>query len=234
MSPCQGCHSGCCRAFAVPVTGADLIQMEHQLRQPMESFIHRWEDPNGMIACETAPHFYFEDQPGLPYTICLKPEVSATFRNVTRCHFLVEQPPTPDRPLGTAQCGIYGQRPLVCRIFPTKLSETGMLAELHGIPEHGRPSDPHPAYGLCSTPWNVADVEPVAAVQDLVLIHFEMKFFRQVAASWNRRPQSWSVWPDFLRLVYQNRVIPETAAQECEEPLPAILKFSEATRSRAA
>lgn len=234
MSPCHGCHSGCCRAFAVPISGADILRIEQSLQRSMETFIHRWEDPDDLIACGTAPHFFFEDQPDLPFTICLKPEASQTFRKVTRCHFLREEAPTKEHPLGTAHCGIYDQRPLTCRVFPTKLSASGMLAELHAIPEHGRLSDPHPAYGLCSTPWHVEDIEPVSAVQDLVLIHFEMRFFQYVAESWNRRRESWELFPEFLRLVYQNRVVPEAATEAQPEETPAILKFSEAARSRAA
>jgi len=200
----------------------------------MEDFIHRWEDPDSQISCGMAPQFFFEDQPDLPFVICLKPETSQTFRKITRCHFLLEEPPTREHPLGTAHCGIYEQRPLTCRVFPTRLSESGMLAELHAIPEHGRMSDLHPAYGLCATAWHVEDIAPLSAVQDLVLIHFEMRFFQYVAESWNRRRESWDLFPDFLRLVYQNRVVPESHRETQAEQPPAILKFSEASHARAA
>lgn len=233
MSPCHGCHSGCCRAFAVPVSGADILRIERAHHVPMEAFIHRWEDPEDAISSGVAPHFYFEDQPDFPFTICLKPEVSQTFKKATRCHFLVEEPPTKDHPWGMAHCSIYEHRPLTCRVFPTKLSESGMVAEIHSIPENGRPSDTQPAYNLCPTTWVAADIEPISALQDLVLIRFEMQFFAHVAAAWNRRRQSWSVFPEFLRLVYENRVV-LSDVQEIDAAHPEILKFKPAVRSRAA
>jgi len=208
MSPCHGCHAGCCRAFAVPVTGADIVRMEQSLRQDFWEFVCRWEDRDGAISAGVVPQFLFADEPGTPFVICLLHEPSATFPRTTKCRFLREEPPTPTSPLGRAYCGVYESRPSACRVFPTKLSASGSLAVLHDVPTHGRANDASPAFQLCPRPWTPSDAEPVAAVQDLIVLQFELQFFRQVAALWNRAPGAWTDFPEFLRLVYNQRVQP--------------------------
>ena len=63
MSPCEDCHAGCCRSFAVPVSGADIMRIENGLGLSFWDFVCRWEDPDGRIALNYAPHFFFEDEP---------------------------------------------------------------------------------------------------------------------------------------------------------------------------
>lgn len=210
MSPCQDCHSGCCRAFAIPVTGADLIRIEGEMGHGFFEVACRWEDRDNAISCGVVPHFHFADEPETPFAICLKHEASSIFRRTTRCHFLVESPPDGRHPLGTAHCGAYASRPLVCRVYPTKLAEGGMHAELHEVPPHGRPNEPHPIYSLCQRPWTISDIDAITAVQDLVLMQFELRFFQQVAAVWNRYVSEFEVFPDFLKEVYRSRVVYET------------------------
>ena len=56
---------------------------------------------------------------------------------------------------------------------------------------------------------------------------YEMSFFFKLADAWNARPGNWSLFPDFLRMVYARRVI--TADEDREtEPVAdpaAILEF---------
>jgi len=218
----------------VPVTGADIGRMERALQLDFWEFICRWEDRDGAISAGVVPQFRFDDDAEIPYVICLLHEPSQTFPQTTKCRFLVEQPPIPESPLGRATCGIYDARPSSCRVFPTRLSESGSLAVLHDVPPHGRPSDPSPAFKLCPRPWDVGEVDPVAAVQDLIVVQFELRFFRQVANLWNRSPGSWADFPEFLRLVYTNRVRPQPPADETELPSSrSILKFPTARDDRS-
>jgi Fe-S-cluster containining protein len=227
LSPCHGCHAGCCRAFAVPVTGAEILRMERALGLDFWQLACRWEDRDDAISAGVAPQFRFEDDSSIPYVICLLHEPSRTFPRTTKCRFLIEQPPTADAPLGRASCGIYDARPLPCRVYPTKLSESGSLAVLHDVPVHGRANDPSPAFDLCGRPWEVEDVDSIAAVQDLVVLRFELQFFRQVAALWNRAPGRWEDFPEFLRLVYRHRVQARPVAADTKETggMRGILKF---------
>lgn len=205
MSPCESCHAGCCRSFAVPVTGADILRIERDCGVRFEEFVCRWEDPDGTIARDRAPHFRFSDAPQTQFLICLKHEASDLFPGTTRCRFLREDPPDTRHPLGRARCGIYDSRPGACRTFPAKLNRTGELAILADVPLRGRAGE-HPAYELCPRRWETTDLDPIDAVQELVVARFEMDFFAQLAELWNRRPRAWEAFPPFLRLAYAGRV----------------------------
>ncbi|HET6422615.1 MAG TPA: YkgJ family cysteine cluster protein [Planctomycetaceae bacterium] len=227
MSPCHGCHAGCCRAFAVPLTGADVLRIERRLGLNFWEFACRWEDPEDAISQGVVPHFYFDDAPGVPFVLSLMHVDSASFPGTTKCRFLSEQAPTAERPLGTGQCSIHGEHPMACRVFPTKLSESGQLAVIYDVPEHSQRIPHHAAYQLCPRPWETDDVDPVDSMANLVVMNFELKFFHQVATAWNRSPQAWAVFPEFLRMVYENRVIKDPNAQDVplEETWPATLPF---------
>lgn len=108
-----------------------------------------------------------------------------------------------------------------------------MQAEVFEIPAHGRANDPHPIYSLCGRPWELSDLDPVQAVQDLVLVRFELDFFTKVAAVWNRAVAEFEVFPEFLREVYLNRVVYETR-DGCSADLPASIKGDFSRQRRAA
>ena len=207
MSMCTGCHSGCCRSFAIPVTGADILRIETKLGLVFWDFVCRWADPEGRIARKHAPQFYFQDEPQTPFVICLTHEMSPIFEGTTRCKFLVENAPDDEHPMGTAHCGIYDARPGACRAYPTKLNPSEDLAIIYDVPETGRTGSP--LYQLCPRPWEPADIDPIQGMQDLVTAKFEMDFFRSLAESWNANPGPWEVFPDFLRIVYAARVLRE-------------------------
>lgn len=216
MNPCEACHAGCCRSFAVPVTGADILRIERDLGLGFWDFVCRWEDPSGQIARNYAPHFRFADEPETPFVICLRHAVSESFPETTKCRFLVESPPSDESPLGTARCGIYASRPSACRAFPAKLNETDELAVIYDVPPSGRAANQHPAYSLCPREWEPSDFDSLELLPALVVAKFEMQFFHQLALLWNRQPRSWGLFPDFLTLVYSNRVVRE--ASPAEEP----------------
>jgi Fe-S-cluster containining protein len=212
MGLCDSCHAGCCRAFAVPVTGADIISIQRKLGLPFEEFVRRMPDPGGRIASGAVPHFSFDDSPDTPYVICLSHVASPFHANSSKCRFLIEGAPDEEFPLGRARCGIYGVRPSACRVFPTKFNATHDLVVVCDIPERLR-NNTNPAYTLCPRPWEPADVDPIQSVQDLAVLKYELAFFRQVAELWNRTPGSWRVFPQFLEIVYSQRVGREEPAQ---------------------
>src|SRR5688572_20248052 len=127
--PCETCHAGCCRSFAVPLTGADILRIERDLRIDFWDFVCRWADPEGRIARNVAPRFYFADQPRTPFVIGLMHAESHFLDGTTKCRFLIECEPEGPQP-GLARCGIYESRPAACRTFPMKLDATGELAIL--------------------------------------------------------------------------------------------------------
>ena len=226
MPPCESCHAGCCRSFAVPLTGADIITIERRLGLSFWDFVCRWADPTGQIAHGLVPHFFFPDTPETPYVICLLHSDSVFLPGTTKCRFLIEGPPDDAHPLGQARCGIYGSRPSACRVFPTKFNPTADLVLLCNIPKTGR-SEAHPAYDLCPREWELSDVDPVQSVQDLVITKYEIAFFTEIARSWNQSPRPWNVFPEFLHIVYSHRVRHETDndRRPAEKEKPADASF---------
>ncbi len=210
MGICSGCHSGCCRSFAVPTTGADILRIERDLGLDFWQFACRWEDQDGSIALKYAPHFHFADEPETPWVICLMQTPSQIFPGTSKCQFLQETPPDATSPLGTGVCGIYGSRPSACRAFPTRFNETSDLVIIHEVPGRGKPLNSNPAYTLCPRPWTKEDVDPIQAAEDLAVARYEMQFFKTLAVQWNQRPQDWELFPHFLRMVYGARVVAET------------------------
>jgi Fe-S-cluster containining protein len=176
-------------------------------------FACRWADPDGTIALKYAPHFFFRDNPRTPYVIALIQEYSSLFPGTTRCKFLVEGSPTPEQSLGISHCGIYGERPSACRVFPTKFDSGGELAILCEVPKEGK-GGIHPIYRLCGRQWEPKDLDPVKQVQDLVIAKYEMNFFFKLARGWNARPGEWKSFPDFLQMVYAKRILPQQQEEE--------------------
>ena len=205
MAPCESCHAGCCRAFAVPLTGADIMAIQRRLGLSFWDFVCRWADPTGKIARGRVPHFFFPDAPESPFVICLMHFDSLFLPGTMKCRFLIECPPDDAHPLGQARCGIYGTRPSACRVFPTKLNDTGDLVVLCNVPPSPREGG-HPAYDLCPREWEPDEIDPIQSVQDLVVTKYEFAFFAEIARAWNQSPRSWEVFPEFLHLVYSNRV----------------------------
>lgn len=224
MSPCENCHAGCCRSFAIPLSGADIIRLETGLGLTFWEFACRWADPEGIIAQKYAPHLYFEDEPDTPFVISLLHEKSDYFSGTTRCKFLDEGAPNEEAPLGVSNCGIYDHRPAACRVFPTRFSDTSELVEIHDIPERTR-GEGEPAYDLCPRQWEPADLDPVQPIHDLLIARYEMQFFSQIAELWNKRRGAWESFPDFLHLVYARRVTrqestPMVCTQRVKAPEP--------------
>jgi hypothetical protein len=93
---------------------------------------------------------------------------------------------------------------------------------IYDVPPSGRAANQHQAYTLCPREWEPADVDSLEMLPALVVAKFEMHFFHQLALLWNRQPRSWSLFPDFLALVYSNRVVREESPAEDE---PEILAF---------
>jgi Fe-S-cluster containining protein len=221
----------------VPITGADILRIEREQKVDFWQFACRWADTNGFIARKYAPHFHFRDEPETPFVICLRHVDSTTFAGTTKCCFLDEQPPTAEHPRGVSRCSIYGSRPGACRAFPTKLNATGELAVIYDVPDRGRLSDT-PAYNLCPEPWKASDFDPIRTVQDLVVARYEMAFFHQLARLWNRTPRPFELFPDYVRLAYEGRVVHESdlpgAAPADEADEPRTLRFPTPEQRKAA
>lgn len=204
-SPCDGCAAGCCRAFAVPLTGFDIVRIMRRQGLGFWDFVARWEDAGGSISRGVAPHFHFADLPDVPFVIGLLHHESRAFPGATRCRFLQEREPTAEAPDGTGRCGMYADRPLACRIFPARIGPDGELG-IAPVDEYGR-EERHEAYRLCPRSWTLDDLNAEEALRDLRTAAREMQHFKLAAELWNRRPLPWTAFPEFIRLVYAEEML---------------------------
>ena len=217
-TPCEGCHAGCCRSFAIPLSGVDVMRLEAAGHTFWE-FACRWADESGQIAGRYAPHVHFADDPQTPFVLGLLHDASAVFPGTPKCRFLQEGLPSDEAPLGVGRCGVYADRPAACRVFPKKLDARGELVQLQPIPPRGT-DRPEEVFTLCPRPWTSADIDPIETPGEIAAADYEMRFFSRVVQMWNRDPGEWVDFPDFLRGVYLNRVRDVEA-----EPAPVILPF---------
>ena len=226
MGPCESCHAGCCRSFAVPLTGSDILQIEEALKLTFWDIACRWADPENTVARRYAPQFYFPDEPQIPFVICLIQRESTYFPGTRSCRFLVEGQPDAEKPQGEARCGIYKARPSACRVFPARFHQSSDLAIIDN-PNETQPTSGDSIYNLCPRPWQQGDLHPLRTMRNLAVAKFEMTFFHKVAAVWNRNPQEWSLFPEILRDIYSRRVLSaesvEIESLETPEHAPATI-----------
>ncbi len=201
-SPCTGCHSGCCRAFIVPLTGYDMIRIMTNLELPFWEFVCRYADESGEIAKGIAPHFHFDDDPETPFTIGLLQDASTHFPETQKCQFLKEHEKNDEHPLGVANCSIYEDRPMACRLFPARLDEQNEIGIVN-IPKFGRAGS-NPAYQLCPRDWTTEDIDAEVARRDIGNTATEMQQMHLLAERWNASPRSWLLFPDVIQMVFGN------------------------------
>lgn len=218
QTPCAECHAGCCRAFAVPITGADILRLERAGHDFWE-FVCRWQDDEGQISRNYAPQIHFADEPQTPFVLCLLQNESKSYPGTGKCRFLGESQELAASGRPISACTVYNERPAACRAFPFRFDEARETVQLQ--PTYDPPAARrHDAYKLCPRPWSASDVDGLDAAQSLAVAEYEMTFFKKVVALWNRAPGPWDALPKFLRLVYQSRVNVEQPAEE-----PVILRF---------
>ena len=156
LSPCTGCHAGCCRGAALPLTGRNIFRIVTELKVPFWKFVCRWADPSCAPARGIAPHFFFDDDCRTPYVIGLRQTESRVFPGTQKCVFLEESAPDECAP-PTGRCSIYEHRPTGCRVYPSRLDEAGTW----GTRDVPGPAGErvHEAYRLCQRPWSVFDFD---------------------------------------------------------------------------
>lgn len=227
-TPCADCHGGCCRAFAVPITGADVIRIE-QAGYDFWQFACRWADPDGQIAQRYAPHLHFADEPQTPFVLALMHRASSDFVGTDCCRFLREASDTRADGKSCTGCSIYESRPAACRAFPMKFDPNREIVELHPVydPEKAAQSD---AYKLCPRPWSPEHVDGVSAAQTLAAAEYEATFFKKIVQLWNRKPGDWTAFPNFLRLVYSSRVRAAVVAADSNDR-PIVFPINEYRRA---
>lgn len=206
--PCTDCHAGCCRAFAVPLTGADVVRIIRDRKLSFRDFVCRWADPEGLISRKIAPQFSFDDEPETPFVIGLRQNESALWPDTRKCLFLSERLPESSGSAGSSICSIYESRPAACRVFPFRFEPSGRV----GIqPSLTTPRAPVTPTTLCPSEWNISDVQRLQAEFDLEDCLRQMELFHLIARKWNIVPGPWSLFPDFIDDIYSRLLAPAAA-----------------------
>ena len=224
------CHAGCCRAFAVPVTGADIVAIKRRLGLPFDDFIRRLPDHAGSPGERGRAALSFEDTPATPYVICLSHTRSEFHAELHKCRFLIECAPDEEFPVGARPLRDLWRAAFRLPGVSHEIQRDQRPGSRRDIPERLR-QNANPAYTLCPRPWQPEDVDPIQAVQDLAVLKYELAFFWQVADLWNRSPESWRAFPQFLEIVYSKRVRREEPAPAAQDDQPATLPLRNSART---
>lgn len=209
MLLCKTCHAGCCRNFAIGLTGYDLLKISKFLDLDYPSFaqiIPVKEKEEIERQSNFSALFLFSDKElRTYYRFCLLMDESRLAEGTLKCMFLEEEG-LKDKII--AKCSIYECRPLVCATFPSKFDPT----EKQGIVFNVEPDNllsSHDVYNLCPRKITRDDIENShdEIMKNLILRKYEVDFFKNLADYWNRNPGTTVEFFRFLEKVYDNRVV---------------------------
>ena len=103
-NPCATCHIGCCHEYIVPLCGVDVWSVARAQKLPPEQFAVAYTLP------EARPETFRLEKDGPMHGLAL--DKQGPFKLKRPCVFLVTLSGDFKR------CGIYADRPLVCRAYP--------------------------------------------------------------------------------------------------------------------
>src|SRR5688500_315363 len=112
-NPCATCGE-CCRSYMVPVFGQDVWLLSTRQRLSPEQFCLIYPEK------EPRPEAFWLEAGGQRYSLALDKKGSFALKKA--CIFLMELPG------GNARCGVYNDRPSVCRSYPMSLW-SGVVAQ---------------------------------------------------------------------------------------------------------
>lgn len=213
MKICESCHSGCCRNYAVGLTGYDILNIAKTLNVDPVSFVQiiPVKDENDIeYKSKYAALFRFTDVEDTFYLFGMRMTESQLVQGTIKCHFLLEwylNPHKPSLDSIIARCGIYNCRPLTCSSFPYKLDTTEKFANVLDLTSNNN-KGVHPVYNVCSRKITRDDLPESSdgILQDLVMRKYELEYFKDMAEYWNQKPGTIDEFLAFMKITYQNRV----------------------------
>lgn len=132
-TPCEACAAPCCRNYTVTISGHDAYRLSDGLRVPMRAFAEmcwsRERDATHRILLDPGTdgerHWYRVALRQVPDVAESSDAPGPSAASGWRCVFLVSLG-------GLGRCGVYDQRPSVCRAYPTQLEDD--LVQLRSTP----------------------------------------------------------------------------------------------------
>jgi Fe-S-cluster containining protein len=157
--PCATCGS-CCRDYLVPVFGYDVWRIATQQRLGPEQFVAAYPQLR-----EIHRDAFRLEREGQPWGLML--DKRGWLRPGRPCVFLF------DLAGGYSRCGIYGQRPGACRVYPMVVW-SGVVAERQDT--------------LCPAgSWPLAEVVRPSWRRALQRLRMDLDVYGEVVARWNAR-----------------------------------------------
>ena len=157
-NPCATCGA-CCRNYIVPVCGYDVWLISTGQRLSPEQFLVAFPQEEAAIDA-----FYLQ-KGGKPYGLAL--DKQGKFGRTQPCVFLMRLGDGNDR------CGIYMERPTVCRAYPMALWSGVVYQRKDSL----CPPDSWPLREVVRPGWRAA----------LQRFHMHFDVYREVISRWNAR-----------------------------------------------
>lgn len=213
MQICESCGSGCCRKYAIALTGYDILNISKTLSIDPSSFI-QLSPVEGVENIEyqskyTALFKFTDENSDIFYRFNLKMNESQLVPGTLKCQFLMEwhnDTLNPSVEGIVAKCGIYSCRPFVCTAYPATFDVTEKRGIVKNIKNE---SSEHPIYNLC--PRKITDKDLSGSsdhiMQALIMRKYELEYFKNLAEYWNQNPGSTENFLNFIRKVYDSRVL---------------------------
>jgi len=217
MLICESCHSGCCRKYAVALTGYDILNISKTLKIDPLSFAEISpveNDENIEYQSKYTALFKFTDEnKDIFYRFNLKMNESELVPGTLKCQFLLEQYSDPSNLCIegiVGRCEIYSCRPFVCAAYPAIFDATEKQGVIKNVGAKSKSSE-HPIYNLCSRKITSEDFADSLdqIMKALIMRKYELEYFKNLADYWNQKPGSLNDFLSFMATVYQNRVILE-------------------------
>ncbi len=183
-SVCATCHARCCFAYAVHVTGHDVWLIARRLRLDAAQFVV------ALDATEHQPNAFRLDRSGRAFVLALGKQRVENPQGEWACVFWLPLPG------GSGRCGIYAERPNVCRTYPAYLRDGAV---------HLRRDAACPPRA-----WSVAGLDLASWRRELERGDREKQVYETVVQSWNERidqPVSLGVFYDYLLTAYDELAI---------------------------
>lgn len=217
MLICETCHAGCCRNFAIGLTGYDILNIHTTLKVDYSSFIQIIPVQNEediKYQAKYAALFRFSDcETGIYYRFSMRMSKSPIITDTIKCIFLMEwlnEPLNPSNDKINSKCGIYNCRPLICSTFPSKFDMTGKQGIIFNV-NSSNLNQGNPIYNQCPrkiTEQDIADSKD-QIMKNLIMRKYEGDYFQNLSDYWNQKPGTIKEFFAFIKNVYQNRIVIE-------------------------
>lgn len=178
QNPCATCGA-CCRSYIVPVCGHDIWSICTRQRLNPEAFLVAWPQK------DAGRDSFRLERDGQAYALAL--DKQGRFHLNQPCVFLMNLAG------GNARCGVYADRPVVCKAYPMSMHRGGVVQREDSL----CPADAWPPAVVGRPSWRKA----------LQRLHMQFDIYYEVIARWNARVAAASPDRHFMLFEFFNYLL---------------------------